>query len=67
MDDGRQHENGKHKVDYYRGGHSTVTNWHFLVRLGNSLFGLICNIDLFEWTEVIFAVEYDGPISSKRT
>ncbi|KAI4336370.1 hypothetical protein L6164_014905 [Bauhinia variegata] len=30
MDDGRQHENGRHKMDYYRGGHSpwSITPQH---------------------------------------
>lgn len=29
MDDSRQHESGRHKVEYYRGTHSPVIGMHF--------------------------------------
>lgn len=66
MDDGRQHENGRHKMEYYRGAHSLVNRMH-------RFSGLSVCLDLYYWSldsliglDFACAVEYWFPASSKR-
>lgn len=50
MDDGRHHENGRHKMDYYRGAHSLVIRKHFLLRSFYIVFVFkYAILDPFEW------------------
>lgn len=70
MDGGRQHENGRHKPDYFRGPHSPV------MRKQQKLPNFLLISFLFLYASVPYnlngiemkcAVEYGAPASSKGT
>jgi hypothetical protein len=67
MDGGRQHENGRHKPDYYRGSHSPVMRKQ--QKLPNFLLisFLFLHAIVLNGIEMKCAVEYDAPASSKGT
>lgn len=67
MNDDREYENGRHKMEYYRGAHSLVNRIHtYLVCF--LLFYLA--VTLLDWLigfDLKCAVEYGPPASSKGT
>lgn len=65
MDDGRQHENGRHKMDYYRGAASPVRRKHVLPCGVYSLL-YYAIMDPFEWGRFDMCSGIWRPSSKRR-